>query len=114
MLRIQTITQDPYQKQTVVLSDGSLVTLVLRYVPLQQAWYFDEISWQEFTVNGLRCVTNPNMLRQWKNLIPFGLGCYTDGARDPQLQEDFETETSRLFILTEAEVLEYEDFLADG
>lgn len=114
MLLIQSITSDSYQKQSVSLDDGTFITFTLRFVPLQQSWFFDEITWQDWTVQGLRCSNQPNMLYQWKNLIPFGLGCFSTNNRDPQLQEDFQTGASKLYILTEAEVQEYEEFLRDG
>lgn len=114
MLLIQSVTSDPYQQQSVTLGDGTFVTFTLRFVPLQQTWVFDQISWQTFVVNGLRCCNSPNLLYQWKNLLPFGLGCFSKSNRDPQLQEDFQSGASKLYILTEAEVLEYEDFLENG
>lgn len=114
MLLIQNVTSVPYQKQTLVLPDGSFLNFTLRFVPLQQCWFFDEISWQSFLVNGLRCSNQPNLLRQWKNLLPFGLGCFSKANREPSLQEDFSSGASKLYVLTEAEVLQYEAFLNNG
>lgn len=114
MLLIQNVTSSPYQKQTLVLEDGSFLTLTLRFAPLQQCWFFDDITWQDFTVKGMRCSNMPNILRQWKNFLPFGLGCFSKANREPSLQEDFSSGASKLYILTEAEVLEYEAFLNNG
>lgn len=112
---IQQVTADPVQKQTVVLPDGSSLTYVLRYRPIQQGWYFDALTWTGgWQTSGLRIVNIPNMLHQWKNLLTFGLGCTTAGNREPTQQQDFSSGASRLFILTAAEVAAYTAFLGAG
>ncbi len=108
MLLIQQVTTDPLQTQTLVLQDGTSVVLTLYYRPAQFGWFINEISWGEnFLIQGMRITNSPNMLRQWGNLIPFGLACFTTGNREPTQQEDFATGAAKLYILTEAEVEEY-------
>ncbi len=115
MYLIQQITDNPYQQQTLVLpSDGSSILMTLYFRPLQQGWFIDELTRDSFTVKGLRITNSPNMLNQWKNLIPFGLACFSDGMREPSLLEDFSSGASKLYILSEEEVVEYTDFLQHG
>ena len=115
MQEIQKITSDPYQKQTLLLDDGTSMTFTLRFVPMQLGWFISELIWQNsFILRGMRVCNNPNMLLQWQNLLPFGLGCFSDQNREPQLVEDFSSGASRLYILTAAECAEWLVFLNDG
>lgn len=114
MLLIQQITSDAKQQQTLVLPDGSTVLLQLYYRPMQYGWFVNELSYGGFTLYGLRVTNSPNMLHQWKNKLPFGLACYTVDNREPTQQEDFSSGNAKLYILTEAEVAAYAEFLANG
>ena len=114
MLRIQQITRDSLQKQTLFLEDGSFLTLTMYFVPLQQGWFITDITYGDFTLKNIRITVGPNMLYQWKNKIPFGLACLSADGREPSLQEDFSSENFKLYILTEAEVLELQDFYENG
>jgi len=114
MLLIQRVTSNPYQKQTLVLDDGSTVTLTLYFRPMQQGWFITRLEWGSFVLTELRITNSPNMLRQWRNKLPFGLGCFSTENREPSLQEDFSTQASKLYILTEAECAEYNEFLEVG
>ena len=110
---IQNITNDAYQTQTLILESGQAVDVTMRFVPLQYGWFITEISYGTFTLTGLRICVSPNMLRQFKNQIPFGLACYANSAsREPTQQQDFSSGAFSLYILTQAEVFEYEEILA--
>lgn len=111
MQRIQNITAVPYQRQTLALSDGSRLTITMRFVEQQRGWFFDEISWEGFRLTGLRISNNPNMLYQWRNLVPFGIQCSTNGGREPSLQEDFFSGASKLHILERSDVEAYREYL---
>ena len=111
MKRIQQITSDAKQRQTLILDDGSSVIIQMRFAPLQYGWFFDEITHLDFCVKGLRITNNFNMLLQFRNIIPFGLGCISDENREPTQKEDFSSEASKLYILSEEEVDQFTDFL---
>lgn len=113
MLRIQQVTRDPRQKQTLILPDGKRVVIRIEYKPNQQGWFFNEISTEEITIKGMRIVTSPNILRQFYKLISFGIACETDGGQDPLLDQDFESGRSRLFLLSSEEVQAFEDYLSE-
>lgn len=114
MLLIQKITNNPLQKQTLVLDNGNTISLVLYFRPMQLGWFVNELVFNDFVLQGLRITNSPNMLNQWRNLIPFGLACYSTGNREPSQQEDFSSGASKLYILTEAEVEAYAEFLRSG
>lgn len=114
MYLIQRVTANPLQAQTLILEDGSAVYFELYFRPLQQGWFFNTIIHRDFVLNGVRVVNSPNILHQFKNQIPFGIGCFSIANREPSLQQDFLSGASKLYILTESEVEAYSEFLALG
>lgn len=109
---IQQITTDPFQQQTLVLPDGTSLSLTLYFSPLQQGWFITNLTYKTFILNGLRVTVSPNMLNQFRHQIPFGLGCFSVANREPSLQQDFSSGNCKMYILTEAEVEEYAEFLS--
>lgn len=114
MYLIQQVTDNPLQKQTLVLQDGTTVTIIMYFCPMQYAWFINSIQRGTFILRGLRITNSPNMLNQWRNLIPFGLGCFSTANREPSQQQDFSSGASKLYILTAAEVTQYAEFLSVG
>lgn len=111
MQRIENISAEPYQQQTLILDTGEPVILTLNFKPNQTGWFITELLYRNFVLQGMRVVNSPNLLNQFRNLVPFGLGCFSDANREPFFQEDFATSVSRLYILSEVETAEYAEFL---
>lgn len=114
MYLIQNITSDSLQSQNITLEDGSIISLTIYFRPMQYGWFINSLAYKDFTLNGLRITNNPNMLYQWKNLLPFGLACFSKSNREPSLQEDFSSGASNLYILTSDEVEEYTEIISGG
>ena len=113
MYTIQQITNAPRQQQTIVLPTGGSFFLDLAFVPMQYGWFIKEISYgASFTVHGIRIVNSPNLLHQYRNEIPFGLACFSTANREPALQQDFQSQASVLYLLSQAEVTEYARLLS--
>ena len=101
------ITADPKQKFTVITSAGEEFTLRLNYMPTQSLWFFD-VEYKDFAVNNRCLVNNWNLLRQFKNLIPFGIGVICTDEGDPYFVDDFANKRVQLTILSAEEVKEVE------
>lgn len=114
MLLVQQVTSNPLQKQNLILPNGNTLELVIYFRPQQVGWFVNDLIYGEFVLHGLRITNSPNMLNQWRNLIPFGLGCFSTANREPSQAEDFSSGASKLYVLTEVEVTEYAEFLAGG
>lgn len=116
MYLVQQITDDSYQTQQLILPDGTDLQLTIRFVPMQYGWFITELSYPTtgFVLNGLRITNYPNMLQQWKNILPFGLGCFSTDDREPSQQQDFSSGASKLYILTSDEVEELAEFFGRG
>lgn len=116
MNQIQQITSDSNQIQTLILADGSDFVIQMYFMPMQYAWVITSLTYANtnFVLNGFRISNSPNMLHQYRNQIPFGIACFSINQREPTLQQDFSSGASQLFILTAAEVAEYETYITTG
>ncbi len=110
--QIQTVTSDALQVQNFTLVDGSTVQITFYFRPRQNGWFIQNMTYGAFQVNEIRITNSPNMLRQFKNQIPFGLACITTQLREPTFQVDFATGAAALYFLDASEVQAYEDYLA--
>jgi hypothetical protein len=100
---ITTITEDAAQKVSVVLEDGTLMTLELLYRPGVQRWFFS-IAHPLLTLSGMMLAEHPNLLRPWRNLISFGLACMSSDGLDPVDIADFANGRIQLFTLNASEI----------
>lgn len=107
---ITEVGQEPNQKLNLIGENNERIDFVLRYKPSQQAWYFD-ISYESFSVNGIKVVNSPNLLRQYENIIPFGLGCSVTDGTDPYFIDDFTDGRATLALLNEADIQQIEEEL---
>lgn len=112
MLRVNGITDSPKQKSAIILADGTTITLILEYKPLQIGWFITQMIYEGFEINNVRVVTSPNMLHQFKNQIPFGIGVFVQDNQEPTLQSDFSGSRAQLFVLSREEVIQYGEFLS--
>ena len=106
MRLIPNITEAPRQVQTIILADGTSFEFEIYFMPLQQGWFIEYLRYLDFELKGFRICNFPNILNQFRNLIPFGLTCRSSDGREPSLQEDFVSGHTQLFLLDEAEVEE--------
>lgn len=114
MYTVSNITAAAKQTQTLVLEDGSALNLTVAFLPMQYGWFIVNLTYGSFTARGIRICNSPNLLHQYCNQLPFGLGCFSTGNREPTLQQDFSSGASKLYILTAAEVAQYAVYLQNG
>lgn len=104
---IQQITSDAKQKQTFVLPDGTTFDLELSYKTQQIGWFITKLTYLDFTLENMRICTSPNILHQFRNQLPFGIGCFVTDNDEPTQQQDFSSGRASLLLLTQEEVLEF-------
>jgi hypothetical protein len=111
MYVIPNITNEPNQVLSLVLPDGvNTAKVTLRYLSNLKAWYMD-MEYKFLTINNRRVCNNLNLLRQWKHVIPFGLGCVVSDGSEPFFIDDFANGRANLMLLAEEEVGAYEEYL---
>lgn len=115
MYKIQKITANALQEQTLVLPNGTAFTIVMEFKPMQLGWFFQRITYGDWTLSGMRICVSPNMLYQFKNRLPFGLACFSNvGPREPSLQQDFSSGSFSMYILDETQVDELASYIRGG
>ena len=107
---INTITDSPNQQMTLKLDTGDTVELSLVYFESQKGWYYG-ITYGTFEIFNRRIVTGINMLRGFRNLLPFGFACITKDGYEPVFKEDFANNRAQFFLLNAADVINLEEKL---
>lgn len=107
MKLLNKISSAPRQQFKIIGDNGERIDFLIWYSPTQSMWMFN-IAWQDFTLNGAVLTLSPNILRGYRNNIPFGIACVSDDGIDPAYIDDFETGRVQLFLLTQTEVQQIE------
>lgn len=112
MQQITNLSDEADQLTKVVLADGSVAIFEFIYLPTIERWSFN-VSHPDITVNCMILCAGANVLRDFRNIIPFGLGCYSTDGADPFYIEDFKSGRITLFVLDESEVDYFETNVFD-
>lgn len=111
MTKIQGISTDANQFFTISLPDGTSFQLTLLFKPLQQGWYMT-VEYGDFQVSNMRVTTFYNILEQYTNQIPFGIGCITSAGQDPMFAQDFQSGNAALCVLDSVDIAAIEAYYA--
>lgn len=95
---VEGISDLPKQQTTILLADGSGVSLYLEYRPNQLGWFYD-LARGAFSLKGQRLPTSPRVLRKYRNLLPFDLCVLATGNVEPINQTDFADGTVKLYLV---------------
>lgn len=108
MKKINELTSQPKQNHVFTLEDGTVINITFEYRSNQSGWFIS-FSYLTRTFNNRRIVNSPNMLRQFKDLIPFGFACTVTGGGEPTFKIDFESKRAVFYLLNEEDVQFVED-----
>lgn len=103
MRQITEISSEPKQRFDIVTEDNQTFELKLEYSDQQEGWFYS-ITFGILTINNSRIVTGTNILRAYKNILPFGISILTDDLSEPTRIDDFSTQRVKFFILNQDEV----------
>lgn len=101
------LTSDAKQQTTLLLDDGSQATLLLEYRPNQLAWFYD-LTWGDLAIKGQRLVPSPNIIRQFRTRLPFGIAILTAGNVELMSQQDFTNGNATVYQLDATDVTDVE------
>ena len=107
MLYISNITNDAHQILTLIGIPGIQITMTLDYNPRTTQWILG-VNDGTTSIQGLAITASPNMLRQWKNIIGYGITCFRADGLDPYQIGDFVDQVANLFLLDAADVAQVE------
>lgn len=109
MTRIDNLTDASDQTTTLILPDNTAITLRLRFRPRTQRWTADVgYAAKNFQANGLNLCCFPNVMRPWREILPFGLAFMTADFTDPFQLQDFVTGRVGVYLLDAADVASVE------
>lgn len=112
MQQITTLTDDPIQTLGIILEGGTVVQMTLNYVPAQQGWFYS-ISYGSFAVTNMRMVNSPNMIRKYRNILPFGLACTVIDGYEIINQNDFVSGRVSFYALNESDIAQVETLITE-
>ena len=102
MFRINSLANEP--KQSIVMFvDNSRIVFTFNYKPNQLGWFFGfEYDGQSY--QNIRLTTSYNILRAYRNWLPFGIACQTLDGLEPMDIDDFSSGYANVYLLTKEEV----------
>ena len=100
---VDNLTDSPNQTTTLNLDDGSSAVVIFSYKPSIQRWIID-LTWGVFSINGFELCVHPNVLRDWRRILPFGIMVVSRDGVDPIYADDFSTGRVQLYILNKSDV----------
>lgn len=105
MKQITSLTSEYKQNLTISIDTGKILKLNFRYSETQSCWFY-EFTYEGFRAGWYTLVNSPNMLREFQNILPFGIGCSTIDGQDPYFINDFTSGRAKVYILTKDEVFQ--------
>lgn len=106
MIQISTLNNAPKQNFQYNLEGYDTIDFTLEFKPQQESWFIS-ITYGTWSLMNERVATSLNMLRQFKNILPFGLLIYTTLKVDPCTIDAWE-KGWEFYILTRDEVAQIE------
>jgi len=110
MTWINNITDAPNQSMTLKLISGDTVSFSLKYLESQKGWYFS-FSYGSFAINNRRLIVGVNLLRAFRQLLPFGFACTTKDGYEPIFKDDFSNGRAKFFLLDSTDIQSVETIL---
>ena len=107
MQQITTLSDEYKQNFKIELETGEKVTFEFEYRPNQLGWFFG-FEYKNFKKSNIRLCTANNLLRGYRNVLPFGLAVTTTDGGEPYGVEDFLSEYCTLYLLEESDVVAVE------
>lgn len=109
MQQLTNITNSPKQQFTIQLENGDIFELFLHYNARMEAWFFS-FNYNDIAINDLKVCLHPNILRNYRRIIPFGIAFIADNLVEPFQVESFTSNACSLYILNEEEVNTIEEY----
>ena len=109
MYRVTGLTDDNFQKATLIVGENETCDFKLYFCATQYSWYFDW-KYKDITSKGNKVILSPNILRYFRNRLPFGLAFLSDDNIPPFKVDDFVSRVS-LYILDSDDIEQLEDYV---
>lgn len=108
MQLIQNITSAVKQKMTLSLENNETCEFRLHFNARMEAWFFG-FTYKDITIKDLKVCLHPNILRQFRNIIPFGIAFLSEKQVEPFLITAFSNNICDMYVLSQEEVQQIEE-----
>lgn len=103
MTLVDNLTAFSDQTSDLILEDGTVANVRFKFDGATERWRLD-VTYGTHILNGIGLCCFPNILRQWRKVIPFGLACVAAGQVDPFRSVDFSTGRVKMYLLNATDV----------
>lgn len=107
MQRFNNFSNDADQLVTFPLEDGTSIQIELIFRPGIERWMMN-LTHPLLNLKGFNLSVGPNILRSWKNIVPFGIAILSNNGLDPIRSDDFQEGIVTFNMLSEEEVAQVE------
>lgn len=103
MYKLTQLDNNAKQEIKIILDNNENVIINFEYKPNQLGWFFG-FKYNDINYQNIRLTTSYNILRAYRNWLPFGLRCDTADGFEPMDITDFISNYAFVYILTNEEV----------
>lgn len=103
MYKLTNLGNEARQELTMILDDGVRIVFTFEYRANQLGWFFG-FKYGENDYQNIRLTTSYNILRAYRNWLPFGLRCDTADDEEPMGIDDFITGYATVYLLSQTDV----------
>lgn len=103
MYQLTQLSNEPKQELEMLLENGTRVKFHFEYKANQLGWFFG-FQYDDASYQNIRLTTSYNVLRAYRNWLPFGLRCDTPDMEEPMDLDDFVTGYATVYLLTREDV----------
>ena len=103
MYLLNNLGNEPKQKLSMMLEDDTRLELKFEYRANQEGWFFSFV-YGENEYQNIRLTTSYNILRAYRNWLPFGLRCDTVDDGEPIEINDFVSGYANVYLLNKTDI----------
>lgn len=103
MFKFTQLGNEAQQAVTMVLNENIEIPFTFEYKPNQLGWFFG-FTYNGETYSNIRLTTCYNILRAYRNWLPFGLRCDTSDGGEPLNIDDFSSGYASVYLLNKEDV----------
>lgn len=103
MYLINALGSEPKQQFTMNIENNIRIVLNFEYKANQLGWFFG-FEYEGESYQNIRLTTSLNILRAYRNWLPFGIACKTLDGLEPMDIDDFVTGYATVYLLSKDDV----------
>lgn len=103
MYKFTQLDNQPRQDLYIYLNDEKKIKFRFEYKANQLGWFFG-FQYGDVNYQNIRLTTSYNILRAYRNWLPFGLRCDTTDFEEPMGINDFVNGYATVYLLTKEDI----------